>query len=105
RGEHLETHETRRVRKDGTVIDVSLTISSIGSAGGHLYGASVIAPDITSERRRRRARDFLIAATRDLDASLDPVETARNIVAKAVPQLAEVCIIDFIRPARRGRDW
>jgi PAS domain S-box-containing protein len=96
RGENLETYETRRVRKDGAEIYVSLTISPIAGPGG-VYGISVIARDITSERRRRRARDFLIAATRDLDASLDPAETARNIVAKAVPDLAEVCIIDFIR--------
>ncbi|MBS1680001.1 MAG: SpoIIE family protein phosphatase [Actinobacteria bacterium] len=102
--EHLESHETRRIRKDGTVIDVALTISPIGSAAGHLYGASVIARDITGERRRRRARDFLIFATRDLDASLDPVETARNLVAKAVPELAEVCVIDFIRPDGRIGD-
>jgi PAS domain S-box-containing protein len=102
--EHLETHETRRVRKDGTVFDVSLTISPIGSDSGYLYGASVIARDITSERRRRTAREFLIAATRDLDASLDPVETARNIVAKAVPDLAEVCVIDFIRDDGRIGD-
>ncbi|HEY2053395.1 MAG TPA: SpoIIE family protein phosphatase [Solirubrobacterales bacterium] len=103
-GEHLETHETRRVRKDGTELDVALTISPIGSEAGYLYGASVIARDITSERRRRRAREFLIAATRDLDASLDPVETARNIVDKAVPELAEVCIIDFIRTDGRIGD-
>ena len=70
-----------------------------------LYGASVIARDITAEKRRRRgAREFLIAATRDLDASLDPTETARNIVAKAVPDLAEVCIIDFIREDGRIGD-
>jgi PAS domain S-box-containing protein len=105
RGEALNTYETRRVRKDGTEIDVSLTISPIaaGSSGG-LSGASVIARDITIERRRRRARDFLIAATRDLDASLDPTETARNIVSKAVPELAEVCVIDFIRSDRRIGD-
>jgi PAS domain S-box-containing protein len=103
REEHIDTHETRRVRKDGTVIDVSLTISPI-SAAGQLYGASVIARDITGERRRRRAREFLIAATRDLDASLDPIETARNIVEKAVPDLAEVCVIDFIRTDGRIGD-
>ncbi len=102
--EHLETYETRRVRKDRTVLDVSLTISPIGSDSGHLYGASVIARDITTERRRRTAREFLIAATRDLDASLDPVETARNIVAKAVPDLAEVCVIDFLRADGRIGD-
>ncbi len=96
-GQTLDTYETRRVRKDGAEIDVSLTISPIGSPARGLYGASVIARDITDERRRRRARDFLIAATRDLDASLDPTETARNILSKAVPALAEVCIIDFVR--------
>ena len=64
----------------------------------------MIARDITAERRLRRARDFLIAVTRDLDASLDPVETARNIVDKAVPELGEVCIIDFVRPDGRIGD-
>lgn len=97
RGEAIDTYETRRVRKDGSMIDVALTISPIGSPGHGLYGASVVARDITEERRRRSAREFLIAATRDLDASLDPAETAANIVAQAVPALAEVCIIDFIR--------
>ncbi len=86
------------------MIDVALTISPIGSQAAGLYGASVIARDITEERRRRRAREFLIDATRDLDASLDPTETARNIVAKAVPELAEVCIIDFIREDGRIGD-
>jgi PAS domain S-box-containing protein len=103
-GEALNTYETRRVRKDGTVIDVALTVSPIAGPSGGLSGASVIARDITIERRRRRARDFLIAATRDLDASLDPTETARNIVEKAVPELAEVCIIDFVREDGRIGD-
>jgi PAS domain S-box-containing protein len=103
-GKALETYETRRVRKDGNEIDVSLTISPIPGPAGGLSGASVIARDITTEQRRRRAREFLIAATRDLDASLDPTETARNIVDKAVPHLAEVCIIDFIREDGRIGD-
>jgi PAS domain S-box-containing protein len=104
RGERLETYETQRCRKDRKLIDVSLTISPIGRKSAGLSGASVIARDITLERRRRRARDFLIAATRDLDASLDPVETARNIVAKAVPELAEVCLVDFVRADGRLGD-
>jgi PAS domain S-box-containing protein len=104
RGERLETYETQRCRKDRTLIDVSLTISPIGHPVTGLAGASVISRDITLERRRSRARDFLIAATRDLDASLDPVETARNIVAKAVPELAEVCLVDFVRADGRLGD-
>ncbi|MBS1863740.1 MAG: PAS domain S-box protein [Actinobacteria bacterium] len=104
RGETLDSYETRRLCKDGSVIDVSLTISAIDSESHGVYGASVVARDITDERRRGRARDFLIAATRDLDASLDPTETARNIVAKAVPDLAELCVIDFIRDDGRIGD-
>jgi PAS domain S-box-containing protein len=96
-GERLDTYETQRARKDGTRIDVSLTVSPIEDPPGKLIGASVIARDITVERRRRRAQDFLLAASRDLDASLDPLETARNIVRSAVPELAEVCVIDLCR--------
>jgi PAS domain S-box-containing protein len=104
RGERLETYETQRARKDGARIDVSLTVSPIEDPPGRLIGASVIARDITVERRRRRAQDFLLAASRDLDASLDPLETARNIVRSAVPELAEVCVIDLCREDGRIGD-
>jgi PAS domain S-box-containing protein len=98
RRERVATYETERVRKDGSRIDVALTISPIEDPVRGVVGASVIARDITTERRRRRGQDFLVAATRDLDASLDVVETARHIVNTAVPELAELCVIDFLRP-------
>jgi PAS domain S-box-containing protein len=97
RGERVETYETERIRKDGVRIDVSLTISPLELTGLGIVGASVIARDITAEMRRRRAQDFLLAATRELDASLDFERTARTIVKNAVPQLAQVCVLDFIR--------
>jgi PAS domain S-box-containing protein len=97
RGEPVETYETERIRKDGARIDVSLTISPIEHPQRGVVGASVIARDITAERRQRRAQDFLIAATRGLDASLDFDRTARTIVETAVPELAELCVLDFIR--------
>ena len=98
RGERLETYETERIRADGSRIAVSLTISPIRSPMRGLIGASVVARDITAEVRRRRAQDFLVAASRLLDTSLDPTETARTIVSTAVPELAELCLIDFRRP-------
>lgn len=49
------------------------------------------------EERRRRALEFLLEATRGLDASLDFDRTARTIVASAVPDLAELCVIDLVR--------
>lgn len=97
RGEAVETYETERIRKDGARIDVSLTISPIEHPQRGVVGASVIARDITAERRRRRAQDFLVAATRGLDASLDFDRTARTIVETAVPELAALCVLDFIR--------
>jgi PAS domain S-box-containing protein len=51
RGESIDHFETVRVRKDGTHIDVSVTISPIRNAQGEIIGASKIARDI-SERRR-----------------------------------------------------
>ncbi len=101
RGERLETYETERIRADGTRVAVSLTVSPIRSPMRGLVGASVVARDITAEVRRRRAQDFLVAASRLLDSSLDPVETARTIVSTAVPELAELCLIDF----RRADGW
>jgi PAS domain S-box-containing protein len=97
RGEAVETYETERIRKDGVRLNVSLTVSPIEHPDRGIVGASVIARDITAESRRRQAQDFLVAATRGLDASLDFGRTARTIVQTAVPELAEVCVLDFIR--------
>ncbi len=97
-GERLDTYETERIRADGARISVSLTISPIRSPMRGLIGASVVARDITAEVRRRRAQEFLVAASRLLDTSLDPMETARTIVSTAVPELAEICLVDFRRP-------
>jgi len=97
RGELIETYETERIRKDGVRIDVSLTVSPIEHPSYGIVGASVIARDITADVRRRRAQEFLIAATRGLDASLDFDRTARTIVETAVPELAEFCVLDFVR--------
>ena len=97
-GERLDTYETERIRADGARISVSLTVSPIRSPMRGLIGASVVARDITAEVRRRRAQEFLVAASRLLDSSLDPEETARTIVGTAVPELAEICLIDFRRP-------
>jgi PAS domain S-box-containing protein len=55
KGERIEHYETVRVRKDGTLIDISLTVSPIRGADGRIIGASKIARDITEQRRSRRA--------------------------------------------------
>jgi two-component system, LuxR family, sensor kinase FixL len=51
RGERIDHFETRRRRKDGTVIDVSVTISPVYDGHGNLIGASKVARDISSAKK------------------------------------------------------
>jgi PAS domain S-box-containing protein len=59
RGEHVDHFETVRRRKDGTLLDVSLTISPLKDARGRIAGASKIARDITEKRRQEERRLLL----------------------------------------------
>src|SRR5262249_54036497 len=56
RGQRIEHYETVRRRKDGSLLDISLTVSPIRDAKGNIVGASKIARDIT---RRKRTEDAL----------------------------------------------
>ena len=103
RGEAIETYETERIRKDGVRIDVSLTISPIEHPQRGIVGASVIARDITAESRRRRAQEFLVAATRGLDASLDFDRTARTIVRDRGSRAGRALRARLHPPRRLGR--
>ena len=50
RGEPIEHFETVRVRKDGTLVDVALTISPVKDSLGRVVGASKVARDITERK-------------------------------------------------------
>ena len=50
-GEKIDHYETIRRRKDGTLVDISLTVSPIHDGAGHIVGASKIARDITEHKR------------------------------------------------------
>jgi len=50
-GRRLELFETRRIRKDGSIMDVSLTISPIADSAGTIIGASSIGRDITARKK------------------------------------------------------
>lgn len=59
RGERVDHYETVRRRKDGSLLDISLTISPVRDAQGVIIGASKIARDI-SERKRAQQRQGLL---------------------------------------------
>jgi PAS domain S-box-containing protein len=59
RGESVSDYETVRQRKDGSLVDISLTVSPVKDAAGEVVGASKIARDI-SEKRHALARQQLL---------------------------------------------
>jgi light-regulated signal transduction histidine kinase (bacteriophytochrome) len=65
-GERVDHYETRRRRKDGTIIDISLTVSPIRAEDGTIVGASKIARDISE---RKRAEKILVEQSERLAQS------------------------------------
>ncbi len=59
-GERVDHFETIRRRKDGTFIDISLTISPIRNSEGKIIGASKIARDISDRKRAAEHQDLLL---------------------------------------------
>jgi PAS domain S-box-containing protein len=60
RGERIDHYETIRQRKDGSTIDISLTVSPVKDPNGNIVGASKIARDITERRRAEQQQRLLL---------------------------------------------
>jgi two-component system, LuxR family, sensor kinase FixL len=76
RGETVHTFETERVRKDGTRIHVSLTVSPIMDSTGRIVGASRISRDITHRKQMEQAlRESEAKARGILDTAVDAIIT------------------------------
>jgi PAS domain S-box-containing protein len=59
-GKRIEHYETERVRSDGQIIIVSLTISPIKDEAGSVIGASKIVRDVTERKRVERDREMFV---------------------------------------------
>jgi PAS domain S-box-containing protein len=96
RGERIEHYETVRMRKHGSRIDISLTISPIKNAEGKIVGASKIARDIT-EQKRSAAQIAILAREAE--------HRARNVLAtvQATVQLSQSDTPDGLKHAIQGR--
>jgi len=76
-GERLERFETVRIRKDGSLVEVSLTISPLRDAQGKVVGASSVALDITKRKQEEAEWMRLI---RELTDALAQVKTLSGLL-------------------------
>jgi PAS domain S-box-containing protein len=85
RGEHIDHHETVRLRKDGVRIGVSVSISPIKDGEGRIIGVSSIARDITERARAGEALARSRAQLRDFAGQLRAArETERTQIAREI---------------------
>jgi PAS domain S-box-containing protein len=70
RGERIDHYETVRQRKDGTPVDVSLTVSPMKDDSGKVIGASKIARDITDRKRAQKIQHALYELTSTVNGAV-----------------------------------
>jgi PAS domain S-box-containing protein len=59
-GERIEHYETVRQRKDGTLVEISLSVSPVRDGDGRIVGAAKIARDITDRKRAEETQKLLL---------------------------------------------
>jgi PAS domain S-box-containing protein len=74
RGEGVDHYETVRQRKDGSLIDISLTVSPIRDSTGKVVGASKIARDITERKRLAEAEHAKLVRERTFQAEANRIK-------------------------------
>jgi PAS domain S-box-containing protein len=82
-GDRIDHFETVRQRKDGTLLDISLTVSPIVDGHGRVVGASKIARDITERRALERQKDaFLGIAAHELRTPVTGIKAYTQLLAR-----------------------
>lgn len=114
RGDHIEAYETLRMRKDGTRIEVSLTVSPIRNAAGKIIAASAIGRDITEEKRAqlalreatalRSVASLAVAAAHEINNPLTVVSGEVQLLARERSGVAETRIASMLEALERIRE-
>jgi PAS domain S-box-containing protein len=83
RGERVDHFETKRMAKDGSLLDVSLTISPIRGLHGNLIGVSKIARDITDRKQEEmRKNDFIAMVSHELKTPLTSMKSYLQVLLR-----------------------
>ena len=82
RGEKVEHYETKRRRKDGTVIDVSLGVSPVKTPDGETVGAAAVSRDITERKQAAEIKQAEAMHRLLLEHTLSAQEEERRRIAR-----------------------
>ncbi|QXT39444.1 PAS domain S-box protein [Gymnodinialimonas ceratoperidinii] len=93
-GQRIEHFETVRLRRDGTLIPISLTISPVRNRAGEVIGASKIARDITDQKQAEKQQKLLLGEMRHrVGNSFAVAGSLLAVTARQVETAAELVTI------------
>jgi two-component system CheB/CheR fusion protein len=100
RGEGIDHYETVRQRKDGSLIDISLSISPVKDAAGKVVGASKVARDISEKKQAETRQELLTREIQHRTKNLFAVVLAvvsRSFAGKYTVKDAEAAVVSRLR--------
>jgi len=115
RGEKIDHFETKRMTRDGKLLDISLTISPIRDANGTVIGASKVARDITARKQIEALNARLAAIVQSSDdviigKTLEGIVTSWNSAAERLfgyteEEMIGQSIFKIIPPERMNEEY
>ncbi|WP_395014721.1 PAS domain S-box protein [Dongia sp.] len=115
-GERIEHYETVRQRKDGTLVDLSLSVSPLKDSAGTVVGASKIARDITERNRgqeqerlliremNHRIKNLFALASSIISLSARDADSPQALKTRATERLAALARVHSLTLSRHGQD-
>lgn len=100
KGQRVDHFETRRRKKDGRLIDVSLTISPVKNAAGQIIGLSKIARDITDRKlEQQRRNDFVAILSHELKTPLTSLKSYIQMALARIRNSSDQIGMDLLNRA------
>ncbi|RZJ82234.1 MAG: PAS domain S-box protein [Flavobacterium sp.] len=99
-GERVDHFETKRLSKNGKLLDVSLTISPVIDITGRIIGISKIARDITDKKlEEQRRNDFMAIVSHELKTPLTSMRSYVQLALRKISAEGDAMVVDLLKRA------